>query len=85
MTAITSASADKSLIQTILKVCDDREPLVIIHDDEHSVVMLPLEEYEALNETNFLMRSPANSRHLLESIEQLRSGKGTVQEPDLDA
>jgi antitoxin YefM len=70
MTAITSANADKSLIQAILKVCDDREPL---------------EEYEALNETSFLMRTPANSRHLLESIEQLRSGKGTVREPDLEA
>ena len=85
MTAITSANADKSLIQAILKVCEDREPLVIIHDEKHSVVMLPLEEYEALNETSFLMRSPANSRHLLESIEQLRSGKGTVREPDLEA
>lgn len=85
MTAITSSSADKSLIQTIIKVCDDREPLVIIHDEAHSVVMLPLEEYEALNETSYLLRSPANSRHLLESIDQLRSGKGSVQEPDLDA
>jgi antitoxin YefM len=85
MTAITSANADKSLIQAILKVCDDREPLVIIHDDQRSVVMLPLEEYEALNETSYLLRSPANTRHLLESIEQLRSGKGTIREPDLDA
>jgi antitoxin YefM len=85
MTTITSAQADKSLIQANLKVCDDREPLVIVHDEAHSVVMLPLEEYEALNETRYLMRNPANASHLLESIAELRAGKGVVHELDLDA
>ncbi|HRH98928.1 MAG TPA: type II toxin-antitoxin system Phd/YefM family antitoxin [Prosthecobacter sp.] len=85
MTAITSAKASKNLAATIIKVCDDREAVVIEHDDEHTVVMLPLEEYESMSETAYLMRSPANARYLQESIEQLRAGKGVVREIDLDA
>jgi antitoxin YefM len=30
-----------------------------------------------MEETTYLLRSPANARHLLESIAELESGKGT--------
>jgi antitoxin YefM len=40
------------------------------------VVMLSLAEYESLQETAHLLRSPANARRLLKSIESLESGKG---------
>lgn len=85
MTAMTSAKLRKNLTQTIMKVCDDREAVIIEHGDHQRVVMIPLEEYESLNETEYLLRSPANARRLQESIEQLRAGKGIVRDIDLEA
>jgi antitoxin YefM len=51
--------------------------------DEKAVVMISLEDYESLQETAYLLRSPENARRLLESIQQLSSGGGT--ERSLDA
>jgi antitoxin YefM len=85
MTAITSAKLRKNLTQTIARVCDDREAVIIEHGDHQRVVMIPLEEYESMNETNYLLRSPANASRLLKSVEQLKASGGQVREIDLDA
>jgi antitoxin YefM len=42
--------------------------------------MLSLEDYEALNETAYLLRNPRNAKRLLESIEELETGKGLERE-----
>ena len=67
------------------KVCNDRAPIVITRKRDQAVVMLSLEDYEALEETAHLLRSPANARRLLEAIHALEGGKGTTREIDLDA
>lgn len=45
-----------------------------------SVVMVSLEDYEALKETAYLMYSPANTRRLLDAMERLESGRGERHE-----
>jgi antitoxin YefM len=47
--------------------------------------MLSLSEYESLEETAHLLRSPENAKRLLRSIEQLESGKGVRKKLKLDA
>ena len=42
--------------------------------------MISLDNYNALEETAYLLRSPANARRLLESIAELESGGGTERE-----
>jgi antitoxin YefM len=42
--------------------------------------MMSLDDYEALEETAYLLRSPKNARRLLESIAELEAGKGTERE-----
>jgi antitoxin YefM len=42
--------------------------------------MISLEDYEALEETAYLLRSPKNARRLLESIAELEFGKGVERE-----
>jgi antitoxin YefM len=42
--------------------------------------MMSLEEYESLEETAYLLKSPKNARRLLESIAELESGQGVEQE-----
>lgn len=85
MTAMTSAKLQKNFVQTLMKVCEDREAVIIEHGEHHRVVMIPLEEYESMNETDYLLRSPANASRLLESVGQLKAGGGKIRDIDLDA
>jgi len=39
------------------------------------VVMLSLSEYESLEETAHLLRSPANAKRLLDSLDSIKRGK----------
>ncbi|HET6410249.1 MAG TPA: type II toxin-antitoxin system prevent-host-death family antitoxin [Chthoniobacteraceae bacterium] len=85
MEAISYTAARENLAATMDKVCEDHEPVVITRKREQSVVMLSLEDFEALEETAHLLRSPANARRLLESIHALEGGKGVRRDIDLDA
>ena len=76
MRAISYTHAREKLAKTMEQVCDDHTPLIITRRNERSVVMLSLEDYEALEETAYLLRSPKNARRLLESIAELQSGGG---------
>lgn len=58
-------------------VCDSRAPLLVTRQNARSVVMLSEDEYEGLMETVHLLRSPANTRRLLQSIEEANSGQLT--------
>jgi antitoxin YefM len=79
MNAITYTAARENLAGTMDRVCEDRAPVIITRNRDQAVVMLSLEEYEALEETAHLLRSPANARRLLESIQSLESGKGKAR------
>jgi antitoxin YefM len=76
MTAITYTAARENLASTMDRVCNDHDPVIITRNREQAVVMLSLEDYEALQETAYLLRSPANAKRLIESIESLNQGKG---------
>jgi antitoxin YefM len=80
MNALTYSQARGNLAKTMDKVCDDHEPVVITRKNQRSVVMISLEDYEALEETAYLLRSPKNARRLIESIAELGSGGGTERE-----
>ncbi len=58
-------------------VCNDHKPIIITRKSQDSVVMMSLEDYNAMQETTYLLRSPANARNLLESIAELEAGNGT--------
>jgi antitoxin YefM len=74
--SITYSAARENLANTINRVCEDHAPIVITRNRDQAVVMLSLAEYESLQETAYLLRSPANARRLLKSIESLERGKG---------
>lgn len=57
-------------------VTADREEVVITRAGHESAVILSLADYEALRESAYLMRSPANAQRLRESIERLEAGGG---------
>lgn len=74
MDAISYSDAEKNLAQTMQKVCDDHEPVVITREHAAAVVMIALEDYQGLEETAHLLRSPENAKRLLESIVELDGG-----------
>ena len=76
MDAITYSTALAHLASTMDRVCEDHEPLIITRNSEQSVVMLSLEDFNALEETAYLLRSPANARRLLSAMKQLSEGRG---------
>ena len=80
MDAITYSSARANLSSTMNRVCNDHEALIITRNGDQSVVMLSLEDYKALEETAYLLRSPANAKRLLTAIEQLTAGRGIERE-----
>lgn len=79
MKAISYTAARENLATTMNQVCDDHDPVIITRNREQAVVMLSLADYESLQETAYLMKSPANARRLLESIEQLGKGEGLIK------
>ena len=71
MDSITYTSARAHFAKTMNRVCDDHEPVIITRKGERSVVLLSLEDFKALEETAYLLRSPANAKRLLAAIKQL--------------
>jgi antitoxin YefM len=77
MDAITYTKARATLAQTIDSVCENHEPVIITKKNDRSVVLLSLEDYQALEETSYLLRNPKNARRLLDSVNELDAGGGT--------
>jgi len=80
MDAMTYSSARANLASVMNRVCEDHEPLIITRNGDQSVVMLSLDDYKALEETAYLLRTPANARRLLTSIAQLNAGQAVERE-----
>jgi antitoxin YefM len=72
--AITASEARRELFPLIEKVNDDQTAIEITSKRGNAVLM-SLAEYEALQETAYLLRSPVNARRLLESLVQARAGE----------
>jgi antitoxin YefM len=85
MKAITYTAAREGLADTMDEVCRDRAPVIITRNRDQAVVMLSLADYESLEETAYLLRSPANARRLLAAIESLARGKGRERRINLTA
>ena len=78
--AITASAARKDLFPLIEKVNEDHEP-VEITSKAGGAVLMSLDDYKALQETAYLLRTPANARRLLESLAQ--AGAGELEEHPL--
>ncbi len=80
MEAISYTAARANFARTMAKVCEDHAPVIVTRKSEDPVVIMSLEDYEAMEETTYLLRSPTNARLLLESIHELETGNGTERE-----
>ena len=75
MEAISYSTARENLVKTMERVCDNHDVVIITRKKSRSVVMMSLEDYNAIEETAYLLRSPANAANLRKSIKQYEQGK----------
>ena len=80
MDAITYSTARANLASTMDRVCNDHEALIITRNGDQSVVMLSLEDFQAMQETAYLLRNPANAKRLISAVSQLNAGEGVARE-----
>ena len=80
MHSISYAAARKNLAKTMEQVCADRAPVAITRKGERAVVMMSMEDYQALEETAYLLRSPKNRDRLVAVIAELEDGGGSERE-----
>jgi antitoxin YefM len=55
MRAITYTSARNNLAGTMKKVCDDHAPIIVTRKNNEAVILMSLEDYEALTKTAYLL------------------------------
>jgi len=78
MSTITYSTARDHLAEVWDKTVSSREPVIVSRRGTESIVMLPLDEWEGLQETAHLLRSPANAKRLLAAIDRLDRGEGAA-------
>lgn len=76
MEAVTYSWARNHLAQSIDEVCENHQAKIITKKNDRSAVLMSLDDYLALEETAYLLRSPANAKRLMDSVAELESGLG---------
>ena len=74
MRTITFSDARRQFKEVLDRVVDDADITIITRRDADDVVLMSLSEYNSWKETEYLLSSPANARHLRESIAQANAG-----------
>jgi antitoxin YefM len=75
--AITASEARKRLFPLIKQVNDDRAPIEIISNHGRAY-LVAAEDYESMEETDYLLRSPANATRLMAAAEEVRRGRSLL-------
>jgi antitoxin YefM len=81
MTAITASEARKSLFPLIQQVNTDHTPVEIV-SKHGNAVLVATEDWESMEETAYLLRSPANAARLTEAMAQARRGETVEHQLD---
>ncbi len=63
-------------------VVSDNEPLLVHRQGAESVVVLSLEDYNAMVETDYLMKSPAMMDAIRQGEDDIRNGRCTTMRDD---
>ena len=80
MQTVTYSETRENLKSVLDKVVADRAPVMITRQNGENVVMISASEWSAMDETNYLLASPANRKRLLDGIERMNAGLGEAHE-----
>jgi antitoxin YefM len=80
MKAISYSEARENLKSVIDKVVADHTPVAITRQRGEGAVLISESDWASIEETLYLLRSPANAQRLLNAIAGLEAGKGEEHE-----
>ena len=80
MEAITYTDLRQNLNVYMDKVIQNRDPLIITRKNNLNVILISVDEYNSLIETNYLLSNEANAEHLRKSIAQHKADKMKIRE-----
>ncbi len=80
MDVLTYSDARANLKGVMDRVVDDRTQVVITRQKSEAVVMVSLEDWNAMEETMHLLSTPTNAERLRSSIRQLEAAKGSERD-----
>ena len=72
MQVFTYSQVRKNFTKTMSKVCEDHTSIIITRQNKKPVVMMSLEDYNALEETLYLLRSPNNASRIVNALEDIK-------------
>ena len=75
MQVVNFTEARNNLKSLFDEVYHNYEDVIVNRKNGENVVIISLDKYNSINETEYLMRSSENKKHLMESIGQLEEGK----------
>ncbi len=77
MDAISYTDARKNLAKTMDRVNEDHAPVIITRQNGSAAVLMSLEDFNAFEETAYLMRSPVNASRLAKAVADVAKGNIT--------
>lgn len=80
MKTLSISDTRANLKAVVDRVVADKAPIAISRRKGESVVMISQSEWDSIEETLYLLQSPANAKRLLESIAELEAGGGEEHE-----
>jgi antitoxin YefM len=75
MRTLSYTEARQNFAAMMDSAISDFAPVLITRQKGESCILMSLKEYESMEETFYLLRSPANAKALLTSIEEINAGK----------
>ena len=83
MRTLNYTTARQNLASAIDDVVNDHTPLIITKGSDKAVVMISLDDWNAWQETMYLLRSPANAERLLTATRDFDERKNLVSKESL--
>jgi antitoxin YefM len=76
MRAISYSQARENLKAVIDQAVSDKAPIAITRQRGEGAVLVSASEWASIEETLYLLRSPANAQRLLDAVRSLEAGEG---------
>lgn len=80
MQSVTLQDANSRLPDLVAEVLSDAEARIVVTESGEQVVLMPFDQFNAWQETVYLQASPANARHLRQSIAEAESDQAVSRE-----
>ena len=75
MEAVNFSEFRENLKGFLDKSYDNHEPIIVTRKEGKNMVVISMEDYNSIMETNYLLSNKVNAEHLFKSIEQIKKGK----------